>query len=73
MTDKSSSLSAADIRTAAKPVVYKGVHIIPVAIGDDVNRDTFGAVSPHYRTITEKDDGDPVKLGKEIMKFAMRG
>lgn len=73
ITDKNSGLTPSEIEVAAKPLENKGVHVIPVAIGSEVNPEKLGDVSSYYKVIAAPEDEDPDMLAKEIMKRALKG
>jgi hypothetical protein len=73
ITDKDSGLSISELKAAAKPLEKKGIRVIPVAVGSEVDPDKIGAVSTYYKVIAAPENEDPNKLGNEIMKRALKG
>ena len=74
VTDKRSSSSDRDMRSAAQDLEGDGVKIIAVGIGNEADVPRLDKLSPKPRdTIASPKNKDPKKLGQEIVQTILNG
>lgn len=73
ITDRSSSKSPEDIRTAVARLETSGVLVIAVAVGKEVDSDKGEKIPTDGDVIDTDNKGDPDEVGEEIMKKVAKG
>ena len=73
ITDLSSGKSPSEVREAARPLTDKGIKIVAVAIGKEVDPKEFEIITSRERIIIEERSVQPGYLKKEIMLIVLRG
>jgi hypothetical protein len=74
IVDKSSTSSPVEIKNAAQPLDKKGVRVIPVIVGPDVDVDEMEKITPDKLGLVKVNkDVDPEVLGKILLERVLRG
>ena len=69
ITDNKSGSSAADVKTAAKPLEEAGIAVIPVAIGVEADVKELENLTPDKQNIMQPSEGTSAnELAKKIME-----
>ncbi len=69
ITDRKSGSSAADVKTAAKPLEESGIAVIPVAVGVEADVKELENLTPDKNNIIQPSDGTSAnELAKMIME-----
>ena len=74
VTDKTSDSAIEDVKTSAESLRRSGIKVVPVAFGEEADKDELKVTTPDKDDLIESTGTeDPEVLAKEIMKTALEG
>lgn len=72
ITDKVSGLSSSVIEKASEPLHNKGIKVVAVAVGNEVDPSELELTNPEKFVIEAPRNEEPQMLGKQIMEHVIR-